>query len=298
MNQQYKHNFIKAGQLAKEVRDFGKSLITSGASYNSIISQIYHKITQCGGIPAFPPQIALNNVAAHFLPDPKMDIILCNEIVKLDIGVCYQGAIGDCAVTVDLSGKYQKLIDAVEAALLAAEQIIKVGLPIKDIGILIETTIGNYGFKPIYNLSGHGLGFYQIHTPPTIPNCFIKSNEVIKPGMTFAIEPFATNGKGFVYEVGNPQIFAFSKLRSKQRSVLSQRLVSRIKTFQGLPFSIQNLMTPDMTYESVKKGVEELLNNGTIMGYGPLLEEGSGMVAQAENSVLVDEDGIVIVTTR
>ena len=47
-------------------------------------------------------------------------------MIKLDVGVCYNGAIGDCAVTIDLSGKYQGLIDAVEAALLAAERIIKV----------------------------------------------------------------------------------------------------------------------------------------------------------------------------
>ncbi len=111
--------------------------------------KINQKIIELGAKPAFPPQMALNNVAAHFLPLPGEDIIFSNELVKLDIGVCYHGAIGDCAVTVDLSGKYQDLIDAAEAALAKAEQSLRVGQPIKEIGKIIEETILSSGFKPI-----------------------------------------------------------------------------------------------------------------------------------------------------
>jgi len=122
MNEQYKQDFLKAGALAKEVRAFGKALVKTGASYNAVIAAINQKITSLGAIAAFPPQLALNDVAAHYLPQPDEDIIFSDEVVKLDIGVCYNGAIGDCAVTIDLSGKHQVLIDAAESALLAAEK--------------------------------------------------------------------------------------------------------------------------------------------------------------------------------
>lgn len=297
MNLQYKHDFFHAGQLAREVRAYGKSLIKKGASYNDVLSKIHQKIVSLGARAAFPPQIALNNVAAHFLPEPDEDIIFSDEIVKLDIGICYNGAIGDCAVTIDLSGTHQSLIDAAEAALLAAEQHVKVGLKIREIGQLIETTIVSYGFKPIRNLTGHGLGRYKIHTPPAIPNYGDNSTAIFRPGMTFAIEPFATNGKGLIYETGNTTIFSFIAARPV-KSDIAQTLLKKIKSFDGLPFATHDLLHEGLSLSAVKNGLQELINARVIAGYAPLVEQNHGMVAQAENSVLIDEKGNVFITTR
>ena len=297
MKAKYKQDFLTAGALAKEVRAFGKALIVKGTSYNDVIAQVNQKINTLGAIPAFPPQIALNDVAAHYLPQPGSDIIFSNQVIKLDIGVCYQGAIGDCAVTIDLSGKHQPLIDAAEAALLKAEQSIHVGQPVRDIGKIIAETIFSHGFQPIRNLGGHGLGFYKIHTPPTIPNYADNSTALIKPGMTFAIEPFATTGKGLIYEAGEPTIFAFHKAHPV-RSEAARTLLTKIHTFNGLPFAIHDLITQELPYFQVKLALAELLQSEIIHGYGPLIEEVHGMVAQAENSVLVDEKGNVFITTR
>lgn len=297
MNNKYKKNFIYAGELAREVRAYGKSLIQKGASYTDCITKIHEKIIALKAFPAFPPQIALNDIAAHFLPQPGEDIIFSDQIIKLDIGVCYEGAIGDCAVTVDLSGKHQRLIDAVETALLKAEQSIRVGQPIREIGKIIEDTISSYGFTPVRNLSGHGLGEYKIHMPPTIPNYDDHSKGVLKPGMTFAIEPFATNGKGLIYEEGIPAIFVLAAARPL-RSQLARDLLAKIRTFQGLPFSVNNLMDERWPLAEVMKGLDELLALGVLHSYGPLVEEAHGMVAQAENSVLIDDKGEVFITTR
>lgn len=297
MNSKYKRNFIQAGALAKEVRAYGKSLIQKGASYMDVIGKINQKIADLGARPAFPPQIALNDVAAHFLPQVGQDITFSDEIIKLDVGVCYEGAIGDCAVTVDLSGKYQALIDAAETALLKAEQSIRVGQPVREIGRIIEETIASYGFTPVKNLSGHGLGEYKIHTSPHIPNYDDRSTAIIKPGMTFAIEPFATNGKGMIYEGGVPTIFGVAAARPLQSS-LARALLAKIRTFDGLPFAIHDLLGKEWSLEEVNVGMSELLKVGVIVGYAPLLEQAHGMVAQAENSVLVDEKGNVFITTR
>lgn len=297
MKQEYIQNFIKAGAIAREVRAYGKSLIIKGASYNEVISQINQKIHALGAIPAFPPQIALNQVAAHYLPWPGEEILFSDQLIKLDIGVCYNGAIGDCAVTIDLSGEHQVIIDAAEAALLAAEQCIKVGRSFREIGKIIDQTISSYGLKPVKNLCGHGLGHYQIHAPPSIPNYDDRSKGEITPGMTFAIEPFATNGKGQIYEAGNPAIFSFLAERPNL-SELASSLINKIKTFNHLPFAIHDLIGTDFPLMAVELGITELVKAKAIAGYGPLIEEGQGMVAQAENSVLVDNNGRVVITTR
>lgn len=296
-HEEYKKNFLKAGSIAREVRIFGKSLIKPGASYNAVISQIRQKIVELGGIPAFPPQIAPNQIAAHYLPLPGEDIIFSEEVLKLDIGVCYKGAIGDCAVTIDLSGKYQSLINAVEDALLSAEKILRVGIPVREIGKIIEKTICSHGFKPIRNLSGHGLAPYKIHTDPSIPNYDDGSNAIITPGMTFAIEPFATNGKGLIYESGTATIFSFIKEKTVS-SKAAQTLLSQIKTFQGLPFALHDLVEISPFTQDTVLGIQELLHRHIIEEYRPLIEAKQGIVAQAENSILVDLDGSIFISSR
>ncbi len=297
MNQKYKQDFLQAGKLAGQVRAYGLALIKPGATYNEVIAKVRQKIQELGAIPAFPPQIALNEVAAHFLPGPDEEIIFSDQLVKLDIGVCFNGAIGDCATSVDLSGKHQNIIDAAEKALLNAERSIKVGMPIRLVGKIIDETISSFGLSPIKNLGGHGLGYYKVHTPPTIPNYEDRSTAVIKPGMTFAIEPFATNGKGLIYDEGMPMIFSFIK-EGSTRSAHVRLLLIKIKTFNGLPFALHDLLEEGLSLSEVKTAVKELLRSEIIAGYAPLIEEAHGFVAQAENSILVDEDGRVSITTR
>lgn len=297
MDMQYKKDFIKAGAIAKEVRTFGKSLIVKGASYNTVITQVREKISELGALPAFPPQIALDVVAAHYLPQPDEDIIFSNELVKLDIGVCVNGAIGDCAVSVDLSGKHQKIIDAAESALLAAEKVIKVGLYVSEIGQAIEDAITSYGLKPVRNLTGHGLGKNKVHTSPHIPNYNDKSKATLKAGMTFAIEPFATDGAGWIFDAGNASIFSLES-RKKKYSGFVEDVYQNAANFAGLPFCIHDLISDKTPLELVRKALKVLLRDGVFMDYAPLVEEGGGFVAQAENSVLIDENGNVFITTR
>ncbi len=297
MKTKYKKNFIRAGQIAKEVRAFGKSLIEKGAVYSNVMDSITKKIYALGAFPAFPPQMALNEVAAHFLPHPKEEIVFSDQLIKLDIGVAFEGAIGDCAVTVDLSGRYQALIDAAEEALLNAEKSLCVGMKIREIGGIIAQTIVARGFNPVRNLAGHGLGEYKVHMPPLIPNYDDRSSAILKPGMTFAIEPFATDGEGAIAEKGEATIFAIKASRPI-RFQRTKDLLAKMRLFQGLPFSIHNLIGEDWPVEEVQKELTLLEEIGVIESYPPLVEVRKGWVAQAENSVLIDERGDILVTTR
>ena len=98
-----------------------------------------------------------------------------------------------------------------------------------------------------------------------IPNYDDNSTAVIKPGMTFAIEPFATNGNGLIYEAENPTIYSQISDKRPLKSDLARRVLATVKMFQGLPFSVHDLLRNGMNLVEVKLGVAELHNAGVIL---------------------------------
>ena len=55
---------------------------------------------------AFPVQVNLGHIAAHYCAEPNDEITFKDEVICMDVGAHYNGAIGDNALSVDLSGKY------------------------------------------------------------------------------------------------------------------------------------------------------------------------------------------------
>jgi len=196
-----------AGRIAAQVKEYGKDLVKKDASMTEVLDKIEEKIVELGAKPAFPAQISCDHIAAHYCPDEEDKTIFSDQLVCLDVGVHVDGFIGDTAVTVDLSGKYNDLIKAAEEALDNAVKIIKPGVTLAEIGKAIQETINKYGFAPVRNLSGHGLGKYEIHTKPNIPNFDNGNNTKIEPGMVFAVEPFASTGAGIVQDSGIATVF-------------------------------------------------------------------------------------------
>lgn len=283
----------KAGKVAAESLAFGKTLIIKGASVKEICEKVDEKISSLGAIPAFPTQIALDHIAAHFCPNEE-DIILENQVVKLDCGACVDGAIGDTACTVDLSGKHQDMINAVETALEKAIQIIKPGLQIREIGEVLSNEAQKRGFRPIVNLSGHGLSEWRVHTDPTIPNFDNNDTHTLEEGMIFAIEPFFTNGIGRVHNSGNSTLF--SEVQEKPiRSQSDRQVLNQIKTFKKLPFTTRWL-TKTLPAFKVNMALKNLERNGNLESHPPLADEGKGIVVQAEHTIKVTKDGCEILT--
>jgi len=290
-------DWIKAGKLTAEVRSYGASLIKKGASYKEITEKIEEKIKSLGAVPAFPPQMALNEVAAHFTLDPDEDIILNDELVCLDLGVSVNGAIGDSAISVDLSGKHQDLIDAAEDALQQAVKALQEGtFALGKIGGVIHDTIAKHGFKPIRNLSGHGLGINEIHLPPTVPNFDTGDTTELEPESFFAIEPFATNGAGIIYETENANIYSVIK-KKPVRSPITRQVLKEIETYEGRPFATR-LLAKKFPLFKVNFALKELLHAGAIQAHPPLIDKDKGMVSQAEHSIYLDKDRKVTILTK
>jgi len=283
----------KAGKIAAQALKFGADLIKPGAKLLDVSDKIDAKIKELGAEPAFPSQISPNHIAAHNCADPDDSFVFKDEVCCLDVGVHIDGCIGDNATTVDLSKNNAELVKASRDALNNAVKIIQIGTTLGEIGKTIQQTIETLGFRPISNLSGHALLPYNIHAPPQIPNIDNNDPTKLEKGMIIAIEPFATNGQGSIYETDKANIFAVINKRPV-RSMISRQVLKEIDKLNGLPFTTRWLTTKFPLFK-VNFALRELLKAGIIKDYPPLPDKAKGLVSQAEHTLLI-EDKVEILT--
>lgn len=282
----------KAGKIAAEALEYGKSLIGKGVFLKAVADKVEEFIRERNAIPAFPVNISLNEIAAHYTPDPNDNSMFNNDIVKIDVGVCYNGAIGDTAGTVDLSGKHGEMVKAVEEALSKAIEIVKPGVKICEIGKVIENTIKKHGFIPINNLSGHGLDDYNIHTRFSIPNVDNGDERELQKGDYIAIEPFATTkeGDGRVVEGNKTEIFSLIS-KKPVRNQTARSILKEMEKYQTLPVATRYFEFPKFQMDLALREMDRL---GVIKLYPILVERSKQPVAQAEHSLYVGDEAIVL----
>jgi methionyl aminopeptidase len=222
-------SYKKAGKIAGDALDYGAGLIKEGSMLIDIAEKIEEFIKLKGGKPAFPVNIAIDSIAAHFSPfhDSK-DVFIRGNLVKLDVGVHINGYIGDTARTIEIgTQKWGKLIKASEEALKVAIEMMRPKVSMETVGTAVENTINTYGYVPISNLSGHGLGQYSLHSGISVPNVSESSRDRVQDGMVLAIEPFATDGVGSVKETTVGSIYRL--LRTEDSTITEKPgLLSKI----------------------------------------------------------------------
>ena len=286
-------DWIKAGEIASEVLEYGKNLIKKDKSILDIIENVEGKIFQLGGKPAFPAQISINEIAAHYSPVKEDFSIKESDIAKLDVGVHVNGAIGDNAVTV---GNNKELIQASRDALNEAIKIIQIGTKLRDIGKVINQTISSYGFNPVKNLTGHSINIYEQHSGLSIPNYDNGDNFKLEKGMIIAIEPFATTGIGMIEEGKDSGIFKLEKIRNVRTQISKEILDFIVEEYKTLPFTKRWLLKKFPEFK-VNFALNNLEKEGIIDQYKQLPEKSKGLVSQAEHTLLID-DKIKILTKR
>jgi methionyl aminopeptidase len=293
MDEETIQKYVKAGKIAAEALQHGKSLIKPGVLVVDVLDQVEEKIIELGGEIAFPAQASLNETAAHFCPLMGDETKFSDQLIKLDVGAHIDGYVADTALTVDLSGKFGDLIKASREALDKALEIIKPGVKIGEIGKVIHGVITGYGFSPVRNLSGHGLGHFDVHTKPSIPNFDTGDERTLEEGVVFAIEPFASTGAGAVYESGEAGVLMMEDKRPV-RNPITRQVLQEIETYNGLPFAKRWLQKKFGA--KVGFAFRELKQLGCLREFPPLVDESKGMVSQAEHSVIVTADGAKVFT--
>jgi len=280
------NSFEEANKIAHEIKIFAKSFIKKDIPLLEIAEKIESEIIRLGGKPAFPTNLSINEIAAHYTPTYN-DETLAHGILKVDFGVQINGWTSDNALSFDLenSEENKKLIESAEMALENASKIFVNGTSFGEVGKKIEETISSFKFQPVVNLSGHKIEQYNLHAGKTVPNFNNQDKEKIKKGI-YAIEPFSTNGAGKIQDGGSSGIYQVIDDKNPRSQTAREVLDYIAETFRTLPFC-QRWIYKRFQARGLF-ALRELENNGNLHHFAQLVEISKGKVAQAEKTILVD----------
>ena len=280
----------EAGEILQTVREEAIERIEPGVSHLEVAEHVEGRIRELGGKPAFPMNISIDEEAAHATPGIGDEATFGEEMINIDIGVHVDGWLADSAVTVDYSGN-DDLVEASAAALEAAIETVEPGVDTGLLGDVIGRTIEGYGYSPVVNLTGHGLGHWEQHTTPNIPNRRVSQGVELEVGDVVAIEPFATDGRGKVHEGSDEEIFGLDREGSVRDRAARQALEQITDEFRTLPFATRwlDVPRPEMALRRLKR-------QDIVHGYPVLKEEAGTYVSQKEHTVVVTEDGCEVTT--
>jgi methionyl aminopeptidase len=240
LDEDARRKFQHSGRILRETREEIKRFVRENMPIISICEKAENLIKEKGGKPAFPCNVSINEIAAHYTSppnDPKR--VPEKSIVKVDIGAHVDGYVTDTAVTVCFNPEYDSLVETAEIALKKAIENIGPGTSTSKLGEIIERTMKARGFKPISNLTGHSVGRYLIHAGTAVPNISQFLSSKIKLGGVYAIEPFVTvsNAIGKVENEEETTIFRLVKSRSLKSQYAKQLLKYIEENFRTLPFA-------------------------------------------------------------
>jgi len=142
--------------------------------------------------------ISVNDEIVHGIPSPNRRIT-DGDLVSMDVGVIYDGYVGDAAISVVAgqaadSSLALELIKCAREALFKGIEKVKKGKRLGDVSAAIQARVESSGFGVVKQFVGHGIGRH-LHEPPEVPNYGTKGRgPKLKKGMVIAIEPMVTAG--------------------------------------------------------------------------------------------------------
>jgi methionyl aminopeptidase len=290
--------FRQSGRILRETREELRSFVKEDMPLIDICEKVEGTIRAKGGKPAFPCNVSINEIAAHYTSPPgDKSTIPEGSTVKVDLGVQVDGYVTDTAFTVPFSFEGRAMTTTAELALKAVIESIHGDMGLSNIGALVETTIKNRGFRPISNLTGHSVGRYLIHAGTSIPSVSGFSPYKVRSGEVYAVEPFVTLPDAIARVDDTPQVTIYRLLKTKAtKTDAAKKLLKYIENnFRTLPFA-ERWIIGVVPSEQHKSAFKELLASKAVMGYPVFMEASLKPVAQAEHTLLIKEDGCEVLT--
>lgn len=291
-------SFKKSGEIVARLRKEVPVIAKPGVEKIKVCEELERKIRDLGGRPAFPVNVGVNEVAAHYTSPPgDVSSIPPGSLAKIDFGVQVEGYVTDTSVTVCFEPRLEPLVQAADEALTNAIKAFRPGVRLSEIGSVIQSTIQRFGQRPISNLTGHKIERYTIHAGKSVPNVSGLNGSKIEEGEVYAIEPFVTLSKaaGAVVNGSSAYIYRFVKLRGAT-SEQSRKVLEYIqKNFSTLPFA-SRWLGPTFEREVAKNALVDLIKHKCLSAYPVLVEQSRSPVAQSEHTVLVNKESSSILT--
>ena len=290
--------FKLSGKILREAREEIKRFVQEGMLIIDVCEKAEELVKNKGAKPAFPCNVSINEVAAHYTSPPyDKRTIPESSVVKVDLGAHIDGYVTDTAVTICFNREYGDLVAASESALKAAMDSVEPGVSTSKLGSVIEKAVKTRGFKPISNLTGHEVSRYVLHTGTSIPNVSQFSLAKLKLGGVYAIEPFVTlpDAAARVEDGDESTIYRLMKPRPVKNTYAKQLLKYIEENFRSLPFAERWLLgvVPE---PHRKEAFNDVLASKALMCYPIFVEASRKVVAQAEHTVMVTKDGCLVLT--
>ena len=179
--------FIRPGVTTHEVDYYAASRIKHYGARSAFFGYRKYPCNIC---------ISVNDEVVHGLANARR--LQFGDIVSLDVGVVYNGFVGDTARTVAVGGcslEAQRLMDVTERSLYVGIAQAVPGNRVSDISRAVQNYVEGNGFSVVREFVGHGVG-RSVHEEPQVPN-YVDSkaqDHRLVPSMTLAIEPMVNAG--------------------------------------------------------------------------------------------------------
>jgi len=203
----------RAGNVAHDILNKMKAAAVAGVTTGQLDELAHAEMEKVGArgmsknYPTYKPGegfpgytcISVNEVVVHGIPNERK--LKDGDIVTLDLALKLDGYCSDTAITVgigDISPRMQSLLDVTRQTLTLAIANITHGRRWSDIARLLQHNVEKHGFSVVREFVGHGVG-RDMHEEPKVPNFVtaeqLRTDFVLRRGMTLAVEPMVVMGK-------------------------------------------------------------------------------------------------------
>jgi methionyl aminopeptidase len=195
----------QSSKLAGQTLEYIAEFVKPGVSTEFLNQKIDAYVREHGAIPAtlgyggYPKSscISLNEVVCHGIPSDS-EILKNGDILNIDVTTILNGYYGDTSrmYTVgEVSADALDLIEVTKHCLDLGIQQVRPGNQFGNIGFAISKYVKSQGYSVVYEFCGHGVGV-QFHEEPQVDHTSRRNTgPMMKPGMTFTIEPMINQGR-------------------------------------------------------------------------------------------------------
>ncbi|KAL8786831.1 MAG: hypothetical protein Q9213_002568 [Squamulea squamosa] len=311
MDDDFLNDYRKAAEVHRQVRQYVHTVAKAGISMSQLAQEIedgVRALTDHQGLEtgdalkagmAFPTGLCVNNVTAHWTPNPgaKEVILQYDDVLKVDFGVHVSGRIVDSAFTVASNPVYDNLLAAVKATTNTGLKLAGIDSRIDHISEAMQEVMESYEvelnrkpipIKAIRNITGHNILRYKIHGDKRVPFVQTQTTQRMEEGDVFAIETFGSTGRGYVRD--DSGVYGYGRNEHANAASLhhaSAKLLLKTidENFGTLVFSRNYLER--IGVKCYHLGMRTLVSNGIVESYGPLIDVPGSYVAQFEHTVLL-----------
>ncbi|THX80299.1 methionine aminopeptidase 2-like protein [Aureobasidium pullulans] len=311
MDGDFLRDYRKAAEIHRQVRQYVQTIAKPGVTMSKLADEIEEGVRALTGHQGlesgdalkagmgFPTGLCLNNVGAHWTPNPgAKDVVLeYDDVLKVDFGVHVNGRIVDSAFTVASNPVYDNLVAAVKAATNTGLKEAGIDARIDHISEIVQEVMESYEVeingktipvKAVENITGHNILRYKIHGDKQVPFVKTETDQRMEEGDIFAIETFGTTGNGYltddigVYGYGRNEHVRPSGLQYASAKSLLKTID---ENFGSLVFSRRYLER--LGVKNYHLGMKSLIASGVVEDYAPLVDIPGSYIAQFEHTVLL-----------